>query len=266
MAEDKEKKDITEEYIQLTTEQPTVKSRKGRKPTPTSGPSAYFGDNEEKAVVEYLKCKDPEERKKIYEAKLAKPMSTLVESIIRRYNLYLPDETFRETYADAMVFLVTKLDKFDPTRGHKAYSYCGTITKNYLIARINKAKRLMTQNYSYDESSVEINNDIRFSYQMDEQAPDLTALIDRLIDEINSQLSPAKINKLTPNEQKVGQALVNFLMNWEEIFQRMGSDKLNRSAFQYFLKETTLLPPKEIKEAMKKFKSLYLLVKEEGVE
>ena len=236
-------------------------SNRVRKPTPTAAQGGYFGDNEEQAVAEYLATQDLDERRRIYDEKLAKPFATLVESIIRRYNLYLPDETFKETFTDTMAFLLMQLNKFTPSKGHKAYSYYGTICKNHLIGRINKAKEGLATNMSYDESCSEINDDIRFSYTMDEQAEDLDRLIERLMDGIRSLLSPEKVHELTPNEQKVGQALLNFLSNWEDIFEQMGSNKFNKSTVQTFLKETTLLPLKDIKEAMKKFKSLYFMLK-----
>ena len=54
----------------------------------------------------------------------------MVESIIRRYKLYPPqDENFDETFNDTLSFLMTKIDRFNPNSGYKAYSYCGTVCK-----------------------------------------------------------------------------------------------------------------------------------------
>ena len=57
----------------------------------------------------------------------------MIESIIRRYNLYSleeeqeykRDEAFRQTSADTISFLMTKIENFKPDSGYKAYSYCG---------------------------------------------------------------------------------------------------------------------------------------------
>lgn len=59
----------------------------------------------------------------------------MIESIIRRYNLFTPDEDFEETFYDTMSFLITKINNFDSSKNYKAYSYCGTICKNYLILK-----------------------------------------------------------------------------------------------------------------------------------
>ena len=47
----------------------------------------------------------------------------MIESIIRRYNLYPPDEIFQETFDDTLSFLLTKIEHYKPDSGFKAYSY-----------------------------------------------------------------------------------------------------------------------------------------------
>ena len=95
----------------------------------------YFYEREEKAVTDYLASQDAEEKNKIFIEILEPAFTKMVESIIRRYKLFIPDEEFEETFNDTMSFLLSKLDTFNPDRGYKAYSYCGTICKNYLIAK-----------------------------------------------------------------------------------------------------------------------------------
>jgi H(+)-transporting ATP synthase subunit D len=67
-----------------------------------------------------------------------------------------------------MSFLLTKLSCFDPTSNYKAYSYCGTICKNYLIYKINLFTKNQKRNESYDSPNSDaqgiIENSISFSY------------------------------------------------------------------------------------------------------
>lgn len=74
----------------------------------------------------------------------------MIESIIRRYNLYPPDENFQETFDDTISFLMTKIENFNVDSGYKAYSYCGTICKNYLIYKINQFNKNQKRNERYD--------------------------------------------------------------------------------------------------------------------
>ena len=45
---------------------------------------------------------------------------------------------FTDIHTDTLSFLVTKMEKFKPAKGKKAYSYFGTICKNYLMGQINE--------------------------------------------------------------------------------------------------------------------------------
>ena len=73
-------------------------------------------------------------------------------------------------------------------------------------------------------------------------------------------------NKLNDNQIKVGKALVEILTNWEELFAQMGSNKFNKSSILLFLKETTLLTTKEIRDSMKGYKSMYYLLKKQMID
>lgn len=73
-----------------------VPKKRGRKPNPNK--KVYFGEEEEKAFVEYVNCTDQTVRDKLFAQKLYYPFTKMIESIIRRYNLFTPDEDFQETF------------------------------------------------------------------------------------------------------------------------------------------------------------------------
>ena len=55
--------------------------------------------------------------------------------------------------------------------------------------------------------------------------------------------------------------LINLMTNWDDIFAQMGSNKFNKSSILLFLKETTMLNTKEIRDALKVYKKRYYEVK-----
>ena len=73
-------------------------------------------------------------------------------------------------------------------------------------------------------------------------------------------------NRLNENQIKVGKALVELLTNWDELFAQMGSDKFNKSSILLFLKETTLLSTKEIRDSMKQYRSMYYVLKKQMID
>ena len=78
-------------------------------------------------------------------------------------------------------------------------------------------------------------------------------------------LETENIDKLNENEQRIGYALLEMLMNWEEIFKRLENKKFNKTSVWFFLKEYTRLTPKEIRDGMKKFKNVYFFTKEKMI-
>ena len=129
---------------------PIVPSSKKRGRKPTGKKKLYFGEEEEQAFVEYVNSTNKSYRDKIFAEKLYYPFTKMIESIIRRYNLFTPDEDFEDTFHDTMSFLITKINNFDPTKNYKAYSYCGTICKNYLIFKRTQYSKKMQKQISYE--------------------------------------------------------------------------------------------------------------------
>lgn len=232
---------------------------RGRKKDEKNG---YFYENEEKAFVDFLTEEDAQKKNEIFKQKLLPGFTKMIESIIRRYKLYLPDEDFNDTFNDTMSFLMTKIAHFKPESGFKAYSYCGTICKNHLIGRINNYAKEQKRYLSYEDVDTELGNDIRYAFDNHSMKVGyLTELINNICQEISAMLENPTKFKLKPNEIKTGKALIQLLENWEELFARMGSNKFNKSSILLFLQELTLLPITEIRENMKVFKKKYYILK-----
>jgi hypothetical protein len=51
------------------------------------------------------------------------------------------------------------------------------------------------------------------------------------------------------------------MTNWEELFAEMGSNKFNKSSILLFIKETTGMNTKEVRDSMKLYKKEYNSIK-----
>lgn len=231
-------------------------AKRGRKPSEKR--KGYFYENEEQAVIDYVTADDQEIKNQIFMNNLKPAFTKMIESIIRRYNLYLPDEEFEDTFNDTLSFLLSKIEHFKPESGFKAYSYCGTICKNYLILKVKQYNNNLIRNDRYENVQCDIDDNVKFSYsQEDSYVQTLTELVEKTSNGIENIINRKDEYKLSTNEIKVGYALVNLLTNWDELFARMGSNKFNKSSILMFLKETTLLSTPEIRSSMKKYKAVY---------
>ena len=232
----------------------------------------YFGEEQEKAVVDYINATDKKTKDRIFNTILKPAFKIMVESIIRRYGLMPPDEEFDDTFNDTVSFLMTKISCFDPTTKYKAYSYCGTICKNYLLLKLTQYSKKIKRNVSYDnpEDPLQntLSNDIGHSStgspeETDEFIDELTSCAVNKVDEM---VDPEKESEyeLSECDRKVGKAISYLLQNWEEVFEDMdGSNKFNKSSVILFIQEMTSLPSRDIKRSLKVYSQGYFDAKKE---
>jgi hypothetical protein len=254
-----------EELVQDTVQAPVVeepvKKKRGRKPNPNKK-KMYFSDVEEQAVRDYCASTDETERNLIFSRILYPAFTKMVESIIRRYKLVPPDEEFEETFNDTISFLMTKIELFNPDKGFKAYSYCGTICKNYLLHKLNSFNKIQSREGSFNDGFEPSPGYDSTSTVGEPQEEDfLTNLITNITDEIRRIIDEHPEPGLSHNEQIVGMALINLFENWEELEQELGSNKFNKSAILLYLKELTRLDTQTIRNSMRKYKTAYYGIK-----
>ena len=236
----------------------TELKKKGRKPTQEN----YFDVREELAVIEYLTANSFEEKNRIYNNFLRKPLDKMISSIIRRYKLYRKDMDFYEIHIDTHSFLMTKIEKFKPSKEKKAYSYFGTICKNYLMGQIIKDQKETNRKISYEDISYDLENSNDFSYYIENETIDATTIINQFLLELDEFL---KNSSLSENEIKLGHALYDLFDNYNEVFIGNDNNKFNKNIVLLSLREMTNLSTKEIRSSMKKFKTIYFSLIEKMV-
>ena len=302
-------------------------AKRGRKPKERKG---YFYEKEENAIVQYINEKNIEEKNRIFNTILYPALTKMIESIIRRYKLFVPDEDFEQNFNDTISYLLTKIDHFKPritgydliedekelskyhfvtmseedlksklrdaseedpdyvvvyfgfddedesninkkyykkeTHNYKAYSYCGTVCKNYLMFKSTQYAKKKIRNTSYDDVFEDLSNNVKYSTNKTSYAEIAEKLVVNVAYEIERMIENAEENLLNENEIKVGNALVNLLRNWEEVLPDGGSNKLQKSSVLYFLREETMMSTKEIRDNMKKYECVYKILRKMAVE
>jgi len=229
----------------------------------------YFGPEQEEAVVRFLESDDIIERNHIYNKFLRFPIEKMVESIIRTYKLYRKSVTFEELHTDTISFLITKADKFEAKKGKKAYSYYGTICKNYLIGMLQKDDRGLRQFSSFEDNSDSLESNEDYSYTLDSDNLILADFINKIIIEVENEITQDYLDKkkLTENEIKVGRCLIEILGQWETVFDDMkGGAKYNKNQVLETMRNYTSLSTKDIRVGMKRYKVMYEFLKFDGLE
>ena len=241
-----------QETLSAKTEDVSSKKR-GRK----SVKENYFDVREETAVRNFLVAKTSEEKNKIYNEFLRAPLDKMISSIIRRYKLYRKDMDFTEIHTDTHSFLMTKVDKFKPSKNKKAYSYFGTICKNYLMGQIIKDQKETNRKVSYEDISSSIEERPDMTYRIDEEILETDVLIQEYLRELKDFIETEILNE---NEKKLGYALIDLFDNYDKIFSGADNNKFNKNVILLSLREMTNLSTKEIRSSIKRFKKLYLVI------
>jgi predicted SprT family Zn-dependent metalloprotease len=226
------------------------KKKKGRKPTTNN----YFDEREENAVRMFLASDDSVERNKIYNDNLRGPLDKMISSIIRRYKLYRKDMDYDEIHNDTHSFLMTKIEKFKPSKEKKAYSYFGTICKNYLMGQIMKDQKEMNRKISYEDISSDLSNNPAFSYHIDNDDYGSEYIIKKFLDKLKDSLDN---EGMSDQEHKLGAAIYDLFENYGTIFPDTNNNKFNKNIILFELREMTNLSTKEIRNSIKKYKKLY---------
>ncbi len=214
----------------------------------------YFGEDQEQAVVRYQLTESEEEKNKIFKEYLEEPLTIMVESIIRRYKLYRRDMSFHDLHVDTTSFLATKIHKFDPSTNNRAYSYFGTICKNYLMGAIQKDAKEFNRTISYEDISPSLEDSHKLSYIIDGEPIDYREIIAKLTKKLEEFMDAEKLNE---NEVKLGYALIDIFNNFDKIFQIGEGNKFNKNLILLSVRDMTGLTTKEIRIALKKYKKLY---------
>jgi hypothetical protein len=232
------------------TENLVEKKKKGRKPKGNN----YFDEREETAVRMFLIAETYEEKNKIYNDFLKEPLDKMISSIIRRYKLYRKDMNYEEIHVDTHSFLMTKIDKFKPAKEKKAYSYFGTICKNYLMGQIMKDQKEMNRKISYEDISSDLSNRSEMSYSIENDDLSSEYIIKKFLEKLKENLDDKNCNE---QEHKLGSAIYDLFDNYGTIFPDTNNNKFNKNIILFELREMTNLSTKEIRNLIKKYKKLY---------
>ena len=221
----------------------------------------YFTQETEDSIVLYNASVDSEFKSKIYKEKIHYAFFKLTENIIHTFKFYHTEvEELEHLQHEIIVFLLSKIHLFDPSRGAKAYSYFGTIVKRWLIL-------YTTKNYNTKIKKVDIDvlvqDNSPHSYDMDdiggETVDDLSKYIDIFVNHVTEniyELFPKK------NDAQIADAVL-------ELFRKRDTiDVFNKKALYIYIREIVdVKTPKITKVADKLhdiFKTKYYFYLENG--
>ena len=109
----------------------------------------YFTQDHENAILKYCVSEDRAEKEVLYGDWIQPVFNEMVDKIVFAYKFTsLPN--IDELRMECKVWLTTILDKYDPNRGSKAFSYFSVITKNWFIHKVKVNSKKQKREVSYE--------------------------------------------------------------------------------------------------------------------
>lgn len=191
----------------------------------------YFTKETEDYIVKYNSSTDPEERQKIFTEHIYYPFYKLAECIIHTFKFYNTDvDQLEDLKCDIVRMLYEeKIDKFDPSKGAKAYSYFGTIVKRWLIAYNAKNYGLKKKTVTLDvknfhdlpeeDSELEVASTLSLSGFMDVWVADMYAHLPNFFPD--------------QSEREIADAVLTLFRTRQDL------EVFNKKALYVYLKEIT---------------------------
>jgi len=207
----------------------------------------YFTKDHENAIIEYAAIDDRKIRTKLYIDFIGPAFNEMVDKIVYTYKFTnLPNiDDLRD---ECKIWLTTILDKYDPSKGSKAFSYFSVITKNWFIHKVKK-------NTSQTKREVQLEN----AHVNDCSNSDLVTYNDyyqkrneqEFWQSLHFKIDSWEGENLKANERKVLEAIKILFENSEDI------EIFNKKAIYLYLREITGLNTKQVVNNLNKIRIRY---------
>jgi len=206
----------------------------------------YFTADHEKAILDFCNSEDHAEKEKLYIDWIQPAFNQMVDKIVFSYKFTnLPN--IDELRMECKVWLTTILDKYDPDRGSKAFSYFSVITKNWFIHKVKKNTKRLQREVPYEEAELELQTtfvDPGDQYYQERVSKEFWQ---KLWTEIESW----NIDYEKDAEKKVYEAVKVILSSVDDI------EIFNKKAIYLYLRELTGMNTKQVVTHLNKMRSRY---------
>jgi hypothetical protein len=210
----------------------------------------YFTKVHEDAIVKYANTNDLELRTKLYVEYIQPALDQMVDKIIYTYRFTsLPNIDYLKD--DCKVWLTTILNKYDPNKGSKAFSYFSVVTKNWFIHKVKRTQKRNRTEVFMEDMLNELEEDLIShtpTYEKKRTEIEFWTSLNGEIDTWDSFM-------LKENEKKVLMAVRILLDSADTI------EIFNKKAIYLYLREITGLNTKQVVNNLNKLRKRYKVFK-----
>jgi hypothetical protein len=211
----------------------------------------YFTKIHEQAIIDYCSTREPKTRNELYNNLIGPAFNEMVDKIVYTYKFTnLPNIDYLKE--DCKNWLITILDKYDPNRGSKAFSYFSVITKNWFIHKVKKNSQQYRREIVLQDYCISVNEDISNNHPLVIYNNSLNDAIKKEFWSFFGERVEVWEKAATrPNDIKVIQAVKILFEESENI------EIFNKKAIYLYIREITGLNTKQVVSSLNKLRVKY---------
>lgn len=210
----------------------------------------YFTQEHEDAIIRYTKSSCNKERTELYVRWIQPAFDQMVDKIVFTYKFTtLPN--IDELRNECKVWLTTILEKYDSSKGSKAFSYFSVITKNWFIHKVKQTSKRAKREVDYEDALKEVDEEKIVCYNEWEKEETNRDFWIKLWEEIDGWST----DDMKESEKKVFEAVKVLLSSVEEI------EIFNKKAIYLYLRELTGMNTKQVVSQLNKIRKKYRMFK-----
>jgi DNA-directed RNA polymerase specialized sigma subunit len=211
----------------------------------------YFTQEHEDAIVKYTNTDSMKERTELYVKWIQPAFDEMVDKIVYTYKFTnLPN--IDDLKEECKIWLTMILDKYDPNKGSKAFSYFSVITKNWFIHKVKKNTQALKKEIHIEDMAGHENYEpliAEHGYYEQRVDEEFWTFLWKEIDTWDT-------GNLKENEKKVLEGVKILLSSTDDI------EIFNKKAIYLYLREITGLNTKQVVNNLNKLRAKYRVFKE----
>jgi len=211
----------------------------------------YFTQEHEDAIVRYSQTNCRKVRTDLYVRWIQPAFNEMVDKIVFTYKFtnLINIDSLRE---ECKIWLMTILDKYDQSKGSKAFSYFSVITKNWFIHKVKKQQKRQRREVDYDNIAKHYEEEFLSTTESYISEREEEEFWKQFYQEIESWDTA----QMKENDLRVYKAIQILFESKEDI------EIFNKKAIYLYLREITGLNTKQIVNSLKKFRKKYATFKD----
>ena len=206
----------------------------------------YFTKVHENAIIEYALTDSRAVRTELYIELIGPAFDELVDKIVYTYKFNnLPNIDYLKD--DCKIWLMTILDKYDPSKKSKAFSYFSVITKNWFIHKVKQNSKKLKRDLHYED----LTNETELKELVTENSYESDREQQEFWRHLFGEMKQWEKLKLKDNEKKVLDAINILFDSIEQI------EIFNKKAIYLYMREITGLNTKQIVNNLNRIRKRY---------